>query len=310
MNHPDHEEYYVDRYREREVRRTGKKVRRSQSDVTLHSTRRVKNRKQRKEAPFDRSRDSEDKNSSDKYEHRPRRSQSNDRELDRGRTVVADIHKQKKAAPPAPNPKPKREEIQSKHIDFHDAEISESATDSAKLRALDRERERNRGSELTESKRTDDHTYTSEYIGDNRGFIGDTGTADDLNVRSYNYEGKPSIYESSIVAKMAAMTETPKATYANRQSITDNSSKSNNKPATDAFHAQVSEKLEKLQDGNGPHLDITEGPVATSTGNHSRASRPTSAKAKRLSRRGSSMTDPDGERNLFILYVYFSLTTC
>ncbi|KAH3864009.1 hypothetical protein DPMN_027020 [Dreissena polymorpha] len=49
VEYPDKEEYYLDRYREREVRRTGKKVKRSQSDVTLHSTRRPKNRKQRGE---------------------------------------------------------------------------------------------------------------------------------------------------------------------------------------------------------------------------------------------------------------------
>ena len=53
VDYAEPDEYYLDRYREREVRRTGKRVRRSQSDVTLHSTKRPKNRKQRGEAPFE-----------------------------------------------------------------------------------------------------------------------------------------------------------------------------------------------------------------------------------------------------------------
>lgn len=297
MSHPEHEEYYLDRYREREVRRTGKKVRRSQSDVTLHSTRRPKNRKQRKETPFDhdkttRSRDSEDRSSNDRREQRPKRSQSNEREINNERTIVADVHRQKKPAPAPPNQKPKRDEIQSKSMDFSDPEISESATDSAKLRALERERERNREMERVERKKKEEYIRSDDYSVDNRGFIDDNGTSD-LNVRPYNYEGKPSIYESSIVAKMAAMADTPKATYINKQGIVD--SRSNPKeqqPTKEAFHAEVAKKLEKLQDKTVPPLDLTEGPVATSTGNHSRASRPTSA--KRRSRRGSNVTDQDG----------------
>ena len=304
VSHPEHEEYYLDRYREREVRRTGKKVRRSQSDVTLHSTRRPKNRKQRKETPFEkekstRSHDSEDRSSNERYEQRPRRSQSNEREIER--TIVADIHRQKKPAPPPPKPKPHKQDSQIKSMDFSDAEISESATDSAKLRALERERERNREAELAaERKKNQENIRHNGYSGDNRGFVDDNGYTNDLNVRPYSYEGKPaSKYESSIVAKMAAMTETPKATYINRQTFVDSSSKANeipNPPSKEAFHAEVSKKLEKLQDRTVPPLDLTEGPVATSTGNHSRASRPTSA--KRRSRRGSNVTDQDGEEQI------------
>lgn len=303
MLHSHHEEdYYGDKYREREVRRTGKKVKRSQSDVTLHSTRRPKNRKQRKEAPFDRqkstgSRDSEDRNSYDQYSDRPR-SRSNDRELNHERMIVAEVHKQKKKAPPPPMPKPKRDEIQAPARDYYDPEMTESATDSAKLRALERERERERlrDSEKAELKRNEENQrFKSDYVSDNRGFVDDEGVSNDLRVRPYTYEGKPSIYESSVVAKMAALTDTPKATYANRQSFVETSHKQGEtNQSTQAFHAEVSKKLEELKDKKLP-LDMSEGPVATSTGNHSRASRPTSAsKERRRSRRGSNVTDQDG----------------
>lgn len=96
------------------MRRTGKKVKRSQSDVTLHSTRRHKNRIQRGETPFDRpakssnkSRDADDKNSNerrgsrdsrDKYDkgsHDSRDSRTNDRDARRNdpRTTLVDIHR-------------------------------------------------------------------------------------------------------------------------------------------------------------------------------------------------------------------------
>lgn len=289
VSYPEQDEYYLDRYREREVRRTGKKVRRSQSDVTLHSTRRPKNRKQRKETPFDReSQDSAD----DKGNRVPRRSQSNDRELQRDRTTVADVHRPKKQAPPPP--KQNRDETQKQSdMKFTEPEIAESATDSAKLRALERERERNKENERDAHKRIDDCVYNSEYVRDNEGFIDDNGMSSDLNVRPYNYEGKPSQYESSAVAKMAALADTPKATYINRQSISGNIKET--PTSKEAFHAEVSKKLEKLQDMNVPPLDIADGPVATSTGNHSRSSRPQSAKGKRRSRRGSNVTDQDGK---------------
>ena len=285
-------DYYVDPYRERENRRTGKKVRRSQSDVTLHSTRRPKNRKQRREAPFDRdakssskSRGSESRDSSNSGGKR--RSRSSDRVLeDSGAYIVrADVHRPKKQAPPPPKPKPKRDEIQTQSMEFEDPELSESATDSAKLRAIERERQRNTDMMKANAKEpyaigTDNPAYLDDEV----------RIVEDLNIRAYKYEGKPSKYENSIVAKMADMTDTPRATYVNRQSVNESESMP---PTREAFHEQVTKKLENLQDPNPKSVDMNDGPVATSTGKHSRASRPTSAKGRR-SRRDSNVTDQDG----------------
>ncbi|WAQ96819.1 hypothetical protein MAR_029509 [Mya arenaria] len=304
---PEKEEYYLDRYRERETRRTGKKVRRSQSDVTLHSTRRPKNRKQRGETPFDKtstSRDSDDRGSRereglrasrDSYERvegrdRDSRERRGSRDWDgarKDRTTVVDVHKPKKQAPPPPQPKPRRDEVEAKARNFSDPELGESATDSAKLRAIERERERER--ERAREKKLE-RELDKVIEKDNRAFVPD----EDLHVRPYSYTGKPvqqsTKYENSIVAKMAALTETPKATYIRPS---DNFSREN---LPQGFHAEVTKKLENLKSGDGvpKSIDTTEGPVATSTGKHSRASRPTSAREQRRSRRSSNVTDADG----------------
>ncbi|WAQ96874.1 hypothetical protein MAR_029564 [Mya arenaria] len=256
---PEKEEYYLDRYRERETRRTGKKVRRSQSDVTLHSTRRPKNRKQRGETPFDKtstSRDSDDRGSRereglrasrDSYERvegrdRDSRERRGSRDWDgarKDRTTVVDVHKPKKQAPPPPQPKPRRDEVEAKARNFSDPELGESATDSAKLRAIERERERER--ERAREKKLE-RELDKVIEKDNRAFVPD----EDLH----------------------------------------------------GFHAEVTKKLENLKSGDGvpKSIDTTEGPVATSTGKHSRASRPTSAREQRRSRRSSNVTDADGKQ--------------
>jgi len=319
---PEPEEYYLDRYREREVRRTGKRVRRAHSDVTLHSTRRPKNRKQRGETPFEKSsnsRESDDKRSQDSRdgprqsresrdsqagrEHRGSQDRLDDHrgsregrakdargsrdDLDRhpgrrDRTTVVDVHKPKKQAPAPPQQKPKREERQS--VEYSDPELGESATDSAKLRAIERERERAKEKELGLE-------LDKMLEKDNRAYVHD----EDLHIRPYSYEGKPvqqtsTKYENSVVAKMAALTETPKATYIRPAENVQS------RDIPQSFHAEVTKKLETLQTVDGPlrSLDTTEGPVATSTGKHSRASRPNSAREQRRSRRGSNVTDADG----------------
>ena len=279
--------YYLDRYREREVRRTGKRVRRSQSDVTLHSTKRPKNRKQRGETPFDKrekERHHEDKHASKEHGHRRRR-HSHDRELDGERTTTADIHKPRKVAPPPPRSKPRPEEVQSKSMDIMDPDISPSATDSAKLRAIERNREK-------EQLRQSSTNEVFHDLGrDNPGFNANENDTNELNVRSYNYEGKPSKYESPVVAKMAELTDTARV-HVTRNNQNKLGSTGDDHGSRESFHAEVSRKLEKIQDGvkRDNILDVKDGPVATSTGKHSRASRPTSTRG----RGGSNVADQDG----------------
>ncbi|KAH3864010.1 hypothetical protein DPMN_027021 [Dreissena polymorpha] len=93
---------------------------------------------------------------------------------------------------------------------------------------------------------------------------------------------------------MAALTETPKATYIRPNAPSDQPTRE----IPHSFHAEVSKKLEDLKNSDSVDvmraLDTADGPVATSTGKHSRASRPTSGREHRRSRRGSTVTDADG----------------
>lgn len=286
VDYAEPDEYYLDRYREREVRRTGKRVRRSQSDVTLHSTKRPKNRKQRGEAPFEKSdKEGHHENKRDSKEHgHKQRSNSHDRMLDKERTTTADVHKPtRKAAPPPPKPKPHREEVQSKSLDLIDPDSLPSATDSAKLRAIERNREKE------QLRQASTNEVISDLGQDNYGFVPHEKDMNELNIKSYNYEGKPSVYESPVVAKMAELTDTPRVVRSNQNKL---SSTGNDYGSRESFHAEVSRKLEKIQVGANvdTRVDITDGPVATSTGKHSRSSRPTSGRG----RRGSNVTDQDG----------------
>jgi len=299
-------------------------VKRSQSDVTLHSTRRPKNRKQRGETPFEKttskSRDSQDSHSRDsrgdsytKESYDPyRQSRTSSDGYNRDRTTVVEVHKQKKPAPPPPKPKPKKEDYVNPPTNLHDPELTESATDSAKLRAIERERgrerERERNREIEDEmkkgrKRMQDEKdkkasedYKSSFMRDNYGYVSDGNTSVDLNVRPYNYEGQPvqqsSAYESSVVARMAALTDTPKPVIIRQ----GESNMHVDTPRT--FHAEVTKKLEKLKDTgrDGRPVDIADGPMATSTGKHSRSSRPASGKERRRSRRESTVTDQDGKQ--------------
>ena len=301
-------DYYLDRYREREVRRTGKRIQRSQSDVTLHSTKRPKNRKQRRETPFDKTekekqnekrdsgrhedkRDSyEHKRDSYKYDRRHRR-HSDERVVDRERTTTtAEVHKPRKSAPPPPKPKPHREEVPSKSLDLIDPESLPSATDSAKLRAL----EKNREKEQLRQIGTND--VMNDLGRDNHGFNANESDLNDLHIKAYKYEGKPSQYESPVVAKMAALTDTPRVVRTHQNNI---NSKGEDYGSRESFHAEVSRKLEKIQDGvkDETRVDLNEGPVATSTGKHSRSSRPASGRGHH--RRGSNVTDQDGKEYIF-----------
>lgn len=311
-------DYYLDRYREREVRRTGKRIRRSQSDVTLHSTKRPKNRKQRGVAPFDKTdkekqtekRDSlNHEGSHDSYEHKRKsyeqkrnsyehkhdsyekdrrsRRESDERGIERERnTITAEIHKPRKSAPPPPKPRPYREESQSKSLDLLDPDSLPSATDSAKLRALEKNREKE------QLRQSGTHAMINDLGRDNHGFNTNGSELNDLHIKAYKYEGKPSQYESPVVAKMAALTDTPRVVRHHQSNII---SKGDDFGSRESFHAEVSRKLEKIQDGvkDKTHVDLNEGPVATSTGKHSRSSR--SASGKGHHRRGSNVTDQDGK---------------
>ena len=315
-------DYYLDRYREREVRRTGKKVQRSQSDVTLHSTKRPKNRKQRGETPFykpDKGKSTEtrdaaretrrdsyeytrgsDENTRNSYEHerRHRRQHSDERVIDRDRTTTTvEVHKPRKAAPPPPKHKPHREEVGSKSLDLVDPDSLPSATDSAKLRALEKNREKE------QLRQSGTHAVIHDLGRDNYGFDGNKSNMDDLHIKPYKYEGKPSQYESPVVAKMAALTDTPRVVRSHQSNMI---SKGDDFGSRESFHAEVSRKLEKIQDGvkDDARVDLREGPVATSTGKHSRSSRPASSRGHH--RRGSNVTDQDGKLHLYS----FTLRIC
>lgn len=295
VDYADPDNYYLDRYREREVRRTGKRVRRSQSDVTLHSTKRPKNRKQRGETPFDKegkeNRDEkreakrhEDKRDSHEHGHR-RRHHSHERVIDKEHTTTAEVHKPRKTAPPPPKPKPYHEEVQSKSLDLIDPESLPSATDSAKLRAIERNREKE------QLRQTSTNDVMNDLGKDNHAFNSNENDLNDLYIRPYNYEGKPSKYESPVVAKMAALTDTPRVVRTNQNNT---NGIGNDYGSQESFHAEVSRKLEKIQDGVKVDKSVdVEGPVATSTGKHSRSSRPSSSRGH--ARRGSNVTDQDGE---------------
>ena len=315
-------DYYLDRYREREVRRTGKRIRRSQSDVTLHSTKRPKNRKQRGEAPFDKTdkeKQTETRESArhegkhhsyehkhDSYEHkrnsyehkhdsyeqdRRNRRQSDERVSERERnTTTAEVHKPRKSAPPPPKPRPHREEVRSKSLDLIDPDSLPSATDSAKLRALEKNREKE------QLRQSGTNAVMNDLGRDNHGFNAKESDLNDLHIKAYKYEGKPSQYESPVVAKMAALTDTPRVVRPHQNNII---SKGDDFGSRESFHAEVSRKLEKIQDSvkdNTARVDLNEGPVATSTGKHSRSSRPTSGRGHH--RRGSNVTDQDGKKHV------------
>lgn len=281
------EEKYLDRYREREVRRTGEKVHRSQSDVTLHFTQRPKHRKQRGGGPFE-----HDKNSSklknnkdnkivDRFSEKRNGNHSNDKEIKR--------EEEKPTLLPSSKCK---EEMHVASAKLSNTIILESAADTAKRKAIQYENERQRPNELAKTQQKEDY---SVYISDNFGFISDEFSDSGLHVRPYYYEGKPTKNASSVVAKMAALTDAPNATFVNRQGI--NNIRIVSPPLNNVFHNEVTKKLEQLQLKNDstPHsVDSTDGPAATSTINHSRASKQNSSRDRRRSRRGSGVTDQDG----------------
>ena len=283
VEYPDQNDYYLDRYREREVRRTGKRVRRSQSDVTLHSTKRPKNRKQRGETPFEKpekAKHEENKRDSKEHGHKP-----GHHSHERDRTTTADVHKPRKTAPPPPKSKPRLEEVQTKSMDVLDPDIDPSATDSAKLRAIERNREKEQVRQISTSE------VYHDLGTDNFGFTSNDTDLEELHIKAYNYEGKPSKYESPVVAKMAELTDTPRVARINQNKLGKTGEEHGKR---ETFHAEVSRKLEKIQDGVKVEnrVDVRDGPVATSTGKHSRSSRPTSGRG----RTGSNVTDQDGKQ--------------
>ncbi|KAK3579461.1 hypothetical protein CHS0354_028265 [Potamilus streckersoni] len=139
---------YIDPYLEREHRRTGKQVRRSQSDATMHSTRRPKNKRHRHQSPNIPSQGGKSQVNAEIHMRRP----------DKTKTAAPSL-------PPLSHTKKPAEET-IKALDIIDPDLSPSATDSAKLRAIEKAKER-------------------EYLGYNGG----ENSMNDLNVRPYNYSG-------------------------------------------------------------------------------------------------------------------------
>lgn len=178
MDYPDGHDHYYDPYRDVEDRRHGKKVKRTHSDLT--GTKRKK-REKRRESPS--------------FESRKNKStEMLDKGSDRQRTT-AEVHrsKSKSKAPPAPSvvqtreQRPPREIVeQTATIEIHDNDLSECATDSAKIRAMQGKTYEPEPISMKWEGKEDLRLNIPSDINDD--------VTDDLNVKRYQYDGhyKPS----------------------------------------------------------------------------------------------------------------------
>lgn len=173
VEYPDGQEYIYDPYRDvSEERRHGKKVKRTHSDLT--GTKRKK-RERRRESPYD-----------------ARKNKSTD-VLDKtpgaDGTAVADVHHRKQGdhtfVQTTEQRPPTQLSEQTATIDIHDNELSECATDSAKIRAM---QGRNSEPDPISKKWEGKDDLRLDLPSD----INDDGT-DDLHVKHYQYDGKPKI---------------------------------------------------------------------------------------------------------------------
>lgn len=173
VEYPDGQEYIYDPYRDvSEERRHGKKVKRTHSDLT--GTKRKK-RDRRRESPYD----ARKNKSTDVLDKTP----------SADRTAVADVHHRRQRDPTfiqtTEQRPPTQLSEQTATIDIHDNELSECATDSAKIRAM---QGRNSEPEPISKKWEGKDDLRLDLPSD----INDDAT-DDLHVKHYQYDGKNKI---------------------------------------------------------------------------------------------------------------------
>ncbi|KAL3876877.1 hypothetical protein ACJMK2_034659 [Sinanodonta woodiana] len=210
---------YMDPYLEREHRRTGKKVRRSQSDATMHSTRRPKNKRHRHQSPNHPSNGGTSQVNAEVHMIKPSKTKS----------TVPSVY------PLSHTKKPSEE--QTKTIDILDPDLPPSATDSAKLRAIEKARERE----------------SLEYSG------GENSTSG-FNVRPYNYSGNIPLSSSTVPV-------VPKTEPSSRQRSVQND-RIDFPPSVDsALGDEVSKSLSDSQ--NSKDADMTDGAQHHSPNNFS-----------------------------------------
>lgn len=192
VEYPEGHEYIYDPYRDTtDDRRRGKKVKRTHSDLT--GTKR-KRKEKRRGSPME--------------DRRNRSVERLDRPSGSDRATSADVHRQQKQPyilQTKEQRPPKEISEQTATIDIHDTELSECATDSAKIRAI---QGRTSDPEPISKKWPVNDDLKLDLPSD----INDDGTDIDIQVKRYQYDGN---YPNKIESHPNKPTENKTGGYTN-----------------------------------------------------------------------------------------------